>query len=193
MKINLEEARDQFLSGNHQLLALISEEYGLYCIRYLTSKHICSQDEARDCFGDAIIVVRDAIVSQKVEEISNVRSYLLGICLNLYRKGIEKEQKKADKVDEIRSMLYEDNSNYLDEVIARENDVELNRMVIESFRELSEGCRSILHLYYVDGLKMVEIAKQLNMASVNVAKTTKSRCYKKWMEIVDKFKNKDNV
>jgi DNA-directed RNA polymerase specialized sigma24 family protein len=49
---------------------------------------------------------------------------------------------------------------------------------------LSEKCRKVITMSIAEGQSMAEIAEQLGMASADVAKTTKSRCYKRLIEFI---------
>jgi len=190
MKINLKEIRQQFLLGDNQFLTHISREYGLYCIRYLCNKHKCDEDEARGIFTDAMMAFRDSIIKEKMDQVRNLKSYLLGTCLNLFQVGLRAEKRKIDKSDSITQHLYDDNPNYLDNIIEKESKTEMKKITHLSFQKLDEGCQKILKLFYIEELTMSEIAKEIGLSSDQVAKTTKFRCYKKWVAYAIDLKKK---
>jgi len=65
---------------------------------------------------------------------------------------------------------------------------ELHKSKVEqidnAMQQLSEKCRQVLYMAIADGLSMADIAAQLGMASADVAKTTKSRCYKRLLDFI---------
>jgi len=193
MRIDPAKLKNEFLSGHASFLKDVSAEYGLYCVRYLCSKHKCQESDARGIFTDALIAFRESIITGKVTEVKNLRSYLLGMCLNIFQLQLRKERRKSEKYIEIKRSLYLEEANYLDKTIEVETHDSLKRLVIKSLSVLDQSCQEIIRYFYVDGLSMNTIAAKMGFASSHVAKTTKSRCFKKWVKVVEELKQRNYV
>ena len=139
---------------------------------------------------DAVLNFREQVVQKKLNRLSNPKSYMLGTCINLYKLTVRNESRKNIKRDDIEQELYLGNPNYLDRTIEQESESEVMNIALESFDKLDKNCQEILRLFYVEGLKMAEIGKVVGLANDKVAKTTKSRCYKKWLELASRLKKK---
>jgi len=50
---------------------------------------------------------------------------------------------------------------------------------------LGDVCKKVLTQYYFDGMNMQEIAKKLNFANTDTAKTKKYKCKKKLDELIE--------
>ena len=55
-----------------------------------------------------------------------------------------------------------------------------------AWESLGEKCKDIISYFYIDKLRMEQNAELMGFSSANVAKTTKSRCYK---QLVSKAKD----
>jgi len=172
---------------------LLSDKFGHFSIEYLISKNNCTKELAEDIFSEAMLNFRDQVIYQKVTKLKNPKNYLLGICLNLFRNHLRSEKRFTDKKFQIKRQLYSSNPNYLEQIISIENDQEKKVIAIDSFEQLDEKCREILRLFYVEELKMKEIATIMQFANDKVAKNKKSVCYKKWREIAFKSKKKHHA
>jgi RNA polymerase sigma factor (sigma-70 family) len=156
------------------------------CIRMLVVKSNarCDQDTAYDLFVDAILDFRKNILQDKVE-FQNVQAYLRRICWNKWLASARTTNRQDSKLGIVASTLY---AHAETETIEEMEELYTSRMaqVEEAMQQLSEQCRKILCLAIAEELSMSEIARQLNLASADVAKTTKSRCYKKLLELIRK-------
>ena len=65
-----------------------------------------------------------------------------------------------------------------------EGEEENKEMVRKYLEQLDGNCRKVLELYYLQGMKMEEIARELGYKNANVAKKKKSLCLKKLAELV---------
>ncbi|MEM6830372.1 MAG: sigma factor-like helix-turn-helix DNA-binding protein, partial [Bacteroidota bacterium] len=77
--------------------------------------------------------------------------------------------------------------------IENEWKAEFQKMAMDSFQQLSPSCQKVLKLFYVEKWSMEEIAQELNLSDANSAKTKKSRCFKKWDQLVEGIKLKKTL
>lgn len=178
------------LSGNNALLAHLSSHQS-YCQRTLQikSNQQCSRDMAYDIFIDAVMAFRANVLKGERPDPRYLRAYLARICWNMWMAHSRSQVRKSKKQDKVQDALYKENTEHTDPLILAEEASEASRLkanklnkVQQAMKKLSEKCQKVLTLFIVEGKSMKEIAVQLNMASANVAKTTKSRCYNRLMK-----------
>lgn len=183
--------RQELISGNTQSLKFIFEKYAEYCIKNLRKQKGCSLELAEDILMDAILNFRDRVVENKLSEVRNVRNYLYTTCTNMHKAQISKQTKNRNKAYEIQNTLYANyDQDHLSKEILQQDQEEFKRISKETFAELNNTCQEVLRYFYVHNLSMEEIATRLGYSGANVAKTTKARCLKKWLEAVKKQQTK---
>lgn len=171
----LEQFRKALVLGKNKQLEGIYSEYREGCSRFIATKGYCSLEKAKEHFTEAILILRSNIISRKVTELTNVKSYLISICINLARNENYKEKRKADKL----RLLIKEKSYNIDKGDSLFDDrIEICKQALS---QLTERCQQILTAFYVHKAKMKEIAEDLELSSADVAKTLKMRCYKSWI------------
>jgi RNA polymerase sigma factor (sigma-70 family) len=168
---------------NSALLYL--QAYRDACMEMLITKsaYRCTREQAYDIVLDSFLDFRRNVLLDRVTY-QNIPAYVRRICwnkwLSMARQGI-REEKESEAVRE----LYYRRAETTDMLSAREELHERRMAQIEAaMQQLSERGREILCLSIADGLSMKEIADRLGLASPDVAKTLKSRNYKKLLEII---------
>jgi len=140
-----------------------------------------SEEEARDIFQEAIVVLWEKTVQDRLSLTSSIGTYLFKVCENLWLKELRK--KKNFPQDKLQA--YEE---IIDDVGSTEDEeIQLNRrqqIVQQCMSDLKETCRAIIHYFYFDRLSMKDIALKLGLKNEDVAKNIKSRCLKKLKELV---------
>lgn len=161
--------------------------YQAGCIRMLVVKSgsRCDQDSAYDVFVDSVLDFRKNVLLGRVD-FQNTQAYLRRICWNKWLALARTINRQDNSKEAVTSMLY-GNSETVEDM--EENYTSRLAELEGAMQQLSEQCRKILYMAIADELPMAEIAIQLNLASADVAKTSKSRCYKKLLEIVRKSPN----
>lgn len=175
----LNEIKRSFLKGDYTFLQDCYANFKEDCCRLLTIQKYADPELAEDLFCDAIIILRDNIVSGKIEKLSNTKAYLNSVAINLAKEGFNKKVRAGKKINEVRLLYYEKGHSLME---AKESMDEMVRISKNALAKLSKRCQEILVAYYVHNLSMKEIALELNLSSKDVAKTIKSRCYKSWIE-----------
>jgi len=107
--IDLKELRNSLLKGENGGLKEIFTTYKSDCVNFLRTKNVTNSDLASDHFTDAIMVLRENIISGKLTEITNLKNYLLTVCLNLARNERYVEQRRSKKESQVRLLLYDNN------------------------------------------------------------------------------------
>ena len=137
----------------------------------LVMKNNGTEQEAKDIYQDALVVFWQKAVSGNLVLTSKISTFIYSICLNLWRKELER---KGRLVHEEK-----DGSDYL-----RHEQEEKIRIIHECINELGDTCRKLLSYHYFDGMSMTDIAEKLGYANTDTAKTKKYKCKEKLYRLV---------
>ncbi|MEM9338081.1 MAG: sigma-70 family RNA polymerase sigma factor [Bacteroidota bacterium] len=125
-----------------------------------------TEEEAKDVYQEALLAFWQKASSGKLVLTSKISTYLYSICLNQWRKELDRKSRMSgEEVDGEEYQTHEEKERF--------------RIVRECIEELGDVCRDVLTYYYFDGLSMQEIAKKMNFANTDTAKTKKYKCKKK--------------
>ncbi|MBS0000846.1 MAG: sigma-70 family RNA polymerase sigma factor [Cyclobacteriaceae bacterium] len=130
-----------------------------------------TEDEARDVYQDALIVFWEKARSGKLVMTSKISTFIYSICLNLWRKELERKSRLSNEE--------KDNVEF-----QNMESEERERIIRECINELGDTCRRILMYYYFDGMSMNDIAEKLGYANTDTAKTKKYKCKKRLDDLV---------
>jgi len=134
-------------------------------------KNSGTEDEAKDIYQDALIVFWQKVSRNELTLTSKISTYLYSICLNLWRKELDRKKRlSSEEVD--------------GEVIQGNDKKERIKIMNECIDALGDTCKNVLKLYYFDRLSMGDIAKRLGFANADTAKTKKYKCKKELDKIV---------
>jgi DNA-directed RNA polymerase specialized sigma24 family protein len=143
----------------------------------------CDEHQGYDIFIDSILDFRKNVLAGKVVY-QNIPAYLQRICWYKWLETNRKLQRHQQSRDMIASQLYS-KSETPEGLQSTESQFEDQLAQIRTgMQALSEKCRKVITMSIAEGQSMAEIAEQLGMASADVAKTTKSRCYKRLIEFI---------
>jgi len=177
----LKQFRKALMNGETSELKDIYTAHKDDIANFLTIKNYCTRDVAEGHFTEALLVLRNNIISKKTTELTNLKSYLISICINLIRNENYKTKKK--KEHQVRLLLHEKKYNVSELWDVKSERIEITKAALS---QLTERCQQILTFFYVHKLRMNDIAEELGLSSSDVAKTLKSRCYKTWVAEVKK-------
>ncbi len=130
-----------------------------------------TEDEAKDIYQEALIVFWQKSISGNFVLTSKISTYIYSICLNLWRK--ELDRKKRFSNEEKDSQEYQNQD--------RDERIKIINLCID---QLDETCKKVLMYYYYDRMSMANIADKLGFANTDTAKTKKYKCKKKLDEII---------
>lgn len=159
------EVLERVSRGDEKALDFLYKKYYRMMTRIVTNNS-GTEDEAKDIFQDALLVFWQKAISGKLVLTSKISTYLYSICLNLWRKELDRKSRLSDEMVE--------GATYLD--FERQERV---RIINECINQLGDTCRRILTYHYFDGLSMTDIAQKLGFANTDTAKTKKYKCKKK--------------
>ncbi len=181
------QLKKQIQQGNDRGLSFVFEETNRYCVRTLIKKTQCDAADAEDLYMDAIIIFRENILSGKLVTLTNLKTYLFGICWNLWRDLNRARSRWQREQNEIEHQLFLAMEG--DGQVWAEDDGSLNRSRIKAIQQglaqLNEKCRQLLTYVYVEQRSQKEIAELMAFASANVVKVTRHRCYQQWVKQIE--------
>jgi len=130
-----------------------------------------TEQEAKDIYQDALIVFWQKATSGNLTLTSKISTYIYSICLNLWRKELDRKSRLSREEKDTPEFVDPD----------REERI---RIIKKCISQLGDTCRKVLTYYYYERLSMSEIAEKLGFANTDTAKTKKYKCKKKLDELV---------
>lgn len=145
-------------------------------------------EDAEDLFIESVINFRSKVLNGEIERLTGLGFYLYKTCENKYLARLKDEKSRNRKLPDIERYFY--GSTYVSSVNSDFDNYE-SEATQHAWSKLTEKCKDIIYHFYVDKLSMDTIAELMGLASGNVAKTTKARCYKHFLTYAKAFyKNK---
>ena len=149
--------------------SIYRENYGI--IQSFILKNNGYQEDARDIFQEAMIVLYEKSKSDTFELNCQIKTYLYSVCRRLWLKRLQKLQRYNPAIDSI------------EETITVEEELEAHQKKNEDFilmehamDKIGEPCKSLLEAYYFQKKTMPEIADFFGYTNADNAKTQKYKC-----------------
>ena len=174
--MNDRNALAQLRSGDMRALQWIYEKYRAIFIGTLVKHCRCDPEEALEHYQEAVLTLHRIVGAEK--EISNLRAYLVGIGINLWRAD---ERKK--KRDAAAPPLPEHTDDTAEEV-----EGQLTRLE-RALQALGESCRTLLHLLYFQNKPYREIILTTGHTNEQKARAQAYRCLRSLREEFTKTRN----
>jgi len=148
-------------------------------IAQLMKKHQIPLEEVKDIYAVAVTIFYDNIMSGKLTTLTvKPLSYLLGIGQNLVKEWLRKQ--KNAPVDMEKILIH----HIVEEDAVTDVYEQKLKLVVKKLEELGKACKMLLELFYFERRSIPEIAKLLNFANINTAKSRKYKCNKRLKELV---------
>jgi len=135
-----------------------------------------TQEDAKDIFEQTWEAVLINIKTGKYKE-GNFEAYFKAISRNIWLKKIPDSQKTGALNNEMKDFSQEE----LNTKIEKDNNCNI---VHQNFMQLDKKCREILTLKYIKGIKMKDIASQLD-TSENFVKVKLFRCKQRLLDLLE--------
>lgn len=148
-------------------------------VRTLVVKNSGSENDAIDIFQDALLIFSRNLKTGLFRGESSIKTYLFGICKNLWLKEIHKKKRALILASDLQNDEAED-LDYL------KNIERVNQLM----DRLQEDCKRILVEFYYNSRSMDELKDLFQLNSVQATKNKKWRCLS---YLVRLFKENGNV
>jgi len=171
---NSQKAISRFYdSSKEEFIVFLHKHYSL-------EPNICE-----DFYQESFRIFYERIQAGKITHSENLRAYLIGIGKNLVREDFERQKK----------LLTTDLSETFDRPEENESEDRIIKQEItdQEVKKMDERCKQILQLRYWEKKSMEEIAKEMNLGSVQSAKNKKHHCLKKFEELLLKRFQKEGL
>lgn len=161
-------------SGRHELLDTLYQDHRDAFLRYAQQQLYANEEDAADCFQDAVIVFYKNVVSGKLTELScSIRTYLFAVGKRMvYRKN--QQRRRESPVD------LETERNPADEldlsIFNRIEDDHRKQLLAGALGRLGDTCRQILTLFYYHRYPIESIQNKLELSSPGAVRVKKLRC-----------------
>lgn len=139
-----------------------------------------SKDDSKDIFQEAILVFYTNVVENKVDRITEITGFILGVGRNLW---INKAKRMNRQVE---SSVLESHETQAPSPLVTMIMSEKWSAYQQLFDSLGDKCRELLTYSVYERISMKEIAQKMGFANENAAKTHNYRCKQKLMEQVER-------
>lgn len=137
-----------------------------------------NEDDAKDIYQEAIIVLHGKIKSGDFELSSKLKTFIYSVCRRLWLKRLSFKSKFEGDIKD-----YED-------YLPVEEDIELHvekdkqfEQMHEALGSLGEPCKTIIEDFYIKNLTMQDICEKFGYTNADNAKTQKYKCLQRLKKI----------
>ena len=130
-----------------------------------------NEDDAKDIYQEAIIVLYNKVKRGDFELSSKLKTFIYSICRRLWLKRLKQMNRYGGDIKDFEDHLLVD-----DEVEKhQERDVQLIKMG-DALKMLGEPCKTIMEDFYMHSKSMQEICERFGYTNADNAKTQKYKC-----------------
>lgn len=156
------EILDRIKKADEGALKYLYQKYYRMMVRMVINNS-GTEEEAQDIFQDSLIIFWEKVINNELQLTSKISTYLYSICLNLWRKELDRKKRLSREEKD-------------GEIIPEHDQNEIVKIMHSCINELGDTCKQVLTLYYFEKLSMKEIAETLNFSNADTAKTKKYKC-----------------
>lgn len=159
------------LSNNDKTVieSLYKENFGL--IQKLVVNNNGSEDDAKDVFQEALVVLYEKSKSGSFELNCQIKTFLYSVSKRLWLKKLQKSSRYELLVNGMEDTVYvEDDLSMHDK-----RNAEM-AMMSTAMAGIGEPCKSLLKAFYIDKRNMQEIAADFGYTNADNAKNQKYKC-----------------
>lgn len=172
--------------GRHELLDQLYQDHRSAFLTYAQRQLYATEDDAADCFQDAVIAFYKNIVSGRLTELTcGIRTYLFAIGKRLvYRKNQQRHREVPSDPD-AGIGLGNDPSEELDmSLLNRFEDDHRKALLTTALGKMGDVCKELLTLFYYHHYPIESIQNNLNLSSPGATRIKKMRCLDKLKQIL---------
>ncbi|MCP9237039.1 RNA polymerase sigma factor [Lewinella sp. JB7] len=183
------ESEDQTLfesikSGRYELIDQLYLDHRTAFVTYAKRQLYATEEDAADCFQDAVIAFYRNVVSGKLQVLTcSIRTYLFSIGKRLvYRRNHQRQREMPTDHEAGVNPADELDWSLIDR-FEREHDRSRLKDAMDS---LGEPCREILTLYYYHHYPIESIMQSVGLPSEGATRIKKMRCLNELKKLVKK-------
>lgn len=164
------ELLDGLAVSDGKSLEIIYKEHFPVILRMIL-QYKGSEDDAKDVFQEAIIVLYEKVCKGDFSLSSKLKTYLYSVCYHLWMKKLQKANGISSFSSEMEELLPAD--DLLDD---HQHKDEQYRNMESAMELIGEPCKTILEDYYLRKQSMQEIADKFGYTNAENAKNQKYKC-----------------
>lgn len=172
--------------GRHELLDQLYREHRAAFLTYAQRQLYATEDDAADCFQDAVIAFYKNIVSGRLTELTcGIRTYLFAIGKRLvYRKNQQRHREVPSDPD-AGIGLGNDPANELDMSLLDRFENDHRKALLDgALNKIGGTCQELLTLFYYHYYPIESIQEALGFSSPGATRIKKMRCLGKLKELL---------
>jgi RNA polymerase sigma factor (sigma-70 family) len=178
IKMNDEALFAAIKGGNHQLLDQLYVQHREAFLTYAQRQLFATEDDAADCFQDAVIAFYKNIVSGRLTEMTcTIRTYLFAIGTRLVYRRNQQRNREVTSDPDAGIGLGNDPANELDmSLLNRFEDDHRKALLAGALSKMGDTCRQLLTLFYYHRYPIESIQNTLDLSSPGATRIKKMRC-----------------
>ena len=130
-----------------------------------------NEDDAKDIFQEAVIVLYNKVKSGNFELSSKLNTFLYSVCRRLWLKRLSQQNRNAGNIKDFEEFLPVEDAL----VSYEEQDLKFKQMDA-ALQLLGEPCRTIIEDFYMNNQSMQDICNKFGYTNTDNAKTQKDKC-----------------
>ncbi len=178
-EISDQEIIDGVSTGDSKAINRIYKSYFPSISRMIINNN-GSEDEAKDIFQEAVMVLYDKITQQKFELSSKLGTFLYAVSRRLWLKQLTRKGNTASTSD----------ISDFEDLLKVEEDIEKHDEIEQRFdqmnialSQLGEPCQTLLKDFYIANMSMQDIRDKFGYTNTDNAKTQKYKCLQRLKKI----------
>lgn len=146
-----------------------------------------TKEDAEEVLQDALVTIFQAIRKSGFQLTSKLDTFLFGVARNIWFKRLRKQR------HEIETVAFPDQVSNPDWILEAETpSYAISDKMLQLIRKMSNRCREILTMIYVEEKEIREIKEALGYQSLQAVRNKKSTCLKKLKEHFQGKQNKED-
>lgn len=174
---NDEQIIEGIKDGNSLAIDAIYKRY-YPSISHMILQNNGREDEAKDIFQEAVIVLYDKVSKGNFELSSKLKTYLYSICRRLWLKQLNRAGFGNSDIRGYEDSLFEEEDLQQHQELEKKFDqMEL------ALEKMGEPCKTILYDFYILNHSMQDICEKFGYTNTDNAKTQKYKCLQRLKKI----------
>jgi len=165
-------------AGRHELLDELYRQHREAFLTFAQRQLYATEDDAADCFQDAVIAFYKNIVSERLTELTcGIRTYLFAIGKRMVYRRNQQRHREVPSDPDAGIGLGNDPANELDlSLLNRYEDDHRKTLLAGALAKLGDTCQQVLTLFYYHRYPIESIQNTLNLSSPGATRIKKMRC-----------------
>lgn len=130
-----------------------------------------TEDDAKDIFQEAVIVLYEKVKTGNFELSSKLKTFIYSVCRRLWLKKLSCKSRGALRIHDFEEFLPCDAD--LEQHYTKDKHFQ---NMEQALGQLGEPCRTIIEDYYIQSKSMLEISDKFGYTNADNAKTQKYKC-----------------